>query len=696
MLQNSARNLVVVLLFVAIALVGVISSGNSNSSPLASTNIRQVTQSSRPGQVQVRLFDSVTGYGIEPKAMDAITIRSGLQEQKPQQIKEDNTISLAADQGVYDLTVAVEGYRPMITKISVEEVSTPVEILLDPVETPPEMKEEYINSLTRANVATVIGYLVDEQTGRPLAKAVVSLSNGTLRSKSNKRGFFVLQIPVEESYSKANEPVLKDIRFAKSGYTTEERQYVQAFPGQAMVYRIRLHPGDGINVIDERQHRSNAAAEWDGLPDQTDHPLTSDHNVVDSSNGVTKPEPEEPEASIQTSAVVVPSSIRVGTNCSSRTTCTGPVLTMSLDNYCKRSLSVEWTLSWDMNSLKAGAAAVRSYAAWFVDHPLSRSYDICNNTYCQSFNKDMTNPRSDVAVDETTGVVLVDASDRIVQSEHSRENNNSGCGNCFTGTGTTSPCISDTVCCGDYDARSHGRGMCQRGTQRWATGTKFGGNLPVPSGNEPKDWIWILKHYYPNYRIAGGDFSISTTPITLSIPRGSNATCRVDVQSLKGFSGQVNLSALNLPPGYASAFWTPASSVTVPQGGVATSTLVVLTNSNTSLGTFSITIKAVSGTLVKNKFLQWTITASDSRDEQAKQDMRNRAARDSRFRTALPETFGKDLNWTSDFELRWMAFNFAGNRIVIMNHARSKISGNRFTSFFDPDSQRWTDWQVAN
>ena len=192
-----------------------------------------------------------------------------------------------------------------------------------------------------------------------------------------------------------------------------------------------------------------------------------------------------------------------------------------------------------------------------------------------------------------------------------------------------------------------------------------------------------------------GDFSITTTPITLSVARGSNATCRVDVQSINGFSGQVSLSGLNFPPGYAGAFWTPTSSVTVPQGGVATATLVVQTNSNTSLGTFNITIKAVSGSLVKQKFLQWTITSADARDEQAKQDMRNRAARDWRFFASIPETFGKDLNWTSDFELRWMAFYFSGNRIVSMYHARAKASGTRFTSFFDPDTGRWTDWVLA-
>src|SRR5205085_726091 len=281
---------------------------------------------------------------------------------------------------------------------------------------------------------------------------------------------------------------------------------------------------------------------------------------------------------------------------------------MSLDSYCKRSLPAEWNRQWDTNSLKAGAVAIRSYAAWFVRHPISSRYDICDTNACQSFGN-TTSPSTDSAVDQTTGMVIIDG-DNIVQSEYSRENNNSGCGDCFTGT-TRTVCISDNVCCGDNDPQSHGRGMCQRGSQRWATGTKFNRSGPVPSGNELKDWIWILNHYYPAYRILGvpSDFSISTSPIVQPITRGSSASYTITIRSQNAFSSVVRLSALNLPSGYTSAFWSPSDSITVPPNGSATSTLFIYTGSNTSVGTFNITIKASSGSLSRQKFVQLIINS---------------------------------------------------------------------------------------
>jgi hypothetical protein len=83
-------------------------------------------------------------------------------------------------------------------------------------------------------------------------------------------------------------------------------------------------------------------------------------------------------------------------------------------------------------------------------------------------------------------------------------------------------------------------------------------------------------------------------------------------------------------------------------------------------------------------------------DDQARRDMIARAAQDSRFGLPIPSTFGSNLEWIPDFELRWMAFNVVGNRTAFVYQARHKPSGNRFTTYFDPDSGQQVPWEQSN
>ncbi|MFZ8833323.1 MAG: hypothetical protein ACO2O5_03845 [Candidatus Caldipriscus sp.] len=59
--------------------------------------------------------------------------------------------------------------------------------------------------------------------------------------------------------------------------------------------------------------------------------------------------------------------------------------------------------------------------------------------------------------------------------------NNCGCGDGYSGTGSSWLCILDTVCSGRA-CYGHGRGMCQWGSSRWA--------------NRGFTWKWINEHYY--------------------------------------------------------------------------------------------------------------------------------------------------------------------------------------------------------
>lgn len=186
-------------------------------------------------------------------------------------------------------------------------------------------------------------------------------------------------------------------------------------------------------------------------------------------------------------AQAAPSSIRVGRSCSCKSCST--VVTVSMETYVKRVLPAEWISSWHAESLKAGAITIRSYGAWYVYNPISSSFDICDNTCCQKYTTTQY-ASTDSAVNATAGIYLVDGAGNIGRAEYSAENNDSagrdGCGNCYT---TNKPsdgkCLSDSVCCG-YTQNGHGRGMCQWGSQRWAS-------------SRGMSHTWIVDHYFAAY-----------------------------------------------------------------------------------------------------------------------------------------------------------------------------------------------------
>jgi Stage II sporulation protein len=148
-----------------------------------------------------------------------------------------------------------------------------------------------------------------------------------------------------------------------------------------------------------------------------------------------------------------------------------------------------------------GAVAVRGYGAWHAEHPLTASYDTCDYEACEMYDPASTNSRTDAAVDATKGKVLVDQAGAIARSDYAAENNNAGCGDAKTGTNQPiAPCIPDVSCKGTAK-NGHGSGMCQLGSQRWATGKDHDDN-PVDGG--PETYDWILKHYYLSLTVGTG------------------------------------------------------------------------------------------------------------------------------------------------------------------------------------------------
>lgn len=155
----------------------------------------------------------------------------------------------------------------------------------------------------------------------------------------------------------------------------------------------------------------------------------------------------------------------------STSSCAGRVDVIPFEDYVKGVLPHEWIASWHVESLKAGAVAIRTYAAWWVRRGGKYECADLDDTSSSQVYKDERLARTDAAAEATRGIYVV-AGDKLVLAEYSAENGD-----------PTKHGVVEPHCTGR--ARDgHGRGTCQRGSQRWAS-------------RDGKTFDWIVTHYYP-------------------------------------------------------------------------------------------------------------------------------------------------------------------------------------------------------
>lgn len=97
------------------------------------------------------------------------------------------------------------------------------------------------------------------------------------------------------------------------------------------------------------------------------------------------------------------------------------------------------------------------------------------------------------------------------------------------------------------------------------------------------------------------DFSLSAAPASLTLTQGNIANTVITVNPLNGFAGSVNLSASGLPAGVAANF-NVASTTNM-------STLTFVANGTATVGSATITITGMSGSLSHNRTINVTVNA---------------------------------------------------------------------------------------
>lgn len=137
------------------------------------------------------------------------------------------------------------------------------------------------------------------------------------------------------------------------------------------------------------------------------------------------------------------------------------------------------------------------------------------------------------------------------------------------------------------------------------------GNQANNDGNTSGDYIYFT-FAQTQAAQATPDFQLAATPPSQTVAPGNNADYNLTLTPSSGFTGQIALSIAGLPTG-ATAIFNP-SSVNITDATAKSSTLSVMTSANTPVGTYPLTVTAISGSLQHTIIVSLKVFTSSSAD----------------------------------------------------------------------------------
>ncbi|MFA0961571.1 T9SS type A sorting domain-containing protein [Roseivirga sp. BDSF3-8] len=471
------------------------------------------------GGITFRVNDEFTGFRLKQA-----TIRVWQGKQLIEELPAPyGTATFSGSEGAYDFTIVAPGHEEMRTHFTLrgeESINADIQMSRPEGEGKPGREVNERRSAREREVTMVEGFVRDEDTGNPLWGVKVNLKGGV--ATTDESGYFKLEtVP-----GKRNENGLPDeteILLTKPGYRGYRIADFRPF-AEAFIFKIGMNKAgreDNGRVMDSRSDKIGIELDHEGNMGKTTDQQAYEERQQRKMDEITA------NSNGRIYFQAPPSSIRIGTGCSCRTSCSN-VVVYSLEDYVGSGVNDEWYPSWTPNSHRAGAVAYRTYGAYHVYNPVATNWDIVNNTCRQAWDSDVAQSTVDAAA--YTAGIMVEKNNSFFFAEYSSENNNSGCGNGYAGTGSSWPCIYDPLCSGRASF-GHGRGMCQFGTQFWS--------------QDGKDFAWICNHYYnPGSAYLTGPIEIQSGSLSAStVAPGSSTTITYNLRNYSTLQPRIMLGA---------------------------------------------------------------------------------------------------------------------------------------------------------
>ncbi len=228
----------------------VVDQGDATATIGGQTDQESLAQEKIPAgqsRLNMRFLDVGTGTAVIPDFVE-INLRGtggkGLRSTK-NDVADNGSLSVDLENGLYDITVRKAGYLPMSTFFDLKNNDLKVNFNLEPITEKEELSSQYITTLQRPDALVVVGYVVDDQSGKPLANVNVQPADKVAFAITDKNGFFQFHLPlpsVKESVAKRNK-----LYFQKEGYTTEVRSNFDIWPNGDMILQIRMRSGTGTH-----------------------------------------------------------------------------------------------------------------------------------------------------------------------------------------------------------------------------------------------------------------------------------------------------------------------------------------------------------------------------------------------------------------------------------------------------------------
>ena len=159
------------------------------------------------------------------------------------------------------------------------------------------------------------------------------------------------------------------------------------------------------------------------------------------------------------------------------------ILSLPMEEYLRGVVPAEMPALWPMQALKAQAIAARTYATYAINHRNHKQTDIGATTATQVYNPDMIHDRSDQAIRETAGMLILHQRQPI-QAFYSANCGGITKSNQLVWGGAPRPYLQPVDCENHGPKNGHGVGMCQNGARDMA--------------EQGDTYEHILHHYYTN------------------------------------------------------------------------------------------------------------------------------------------------------------------------------------------------------
>ncbi|MGI8772564.1 MAG: SpoIID/LytB domain-containing protein [Acidobacteriaceae bacterium] len=326
------------------------------------------------GRISLTAVDAASGFALSGARVGWAKIADSIPNPLPNaaMVNTSGIFDRYLAPGHYVFEITAHGYVTARTHFLILGNSTlQANIDLTGVNLPPELQPELVSRQLRPGLDFVHGFVVDEKTRHPLSGAEVRIGNEGSTTLTDGRGYFELYADAENGQEavRAEElPALGSITVKAPGYKSHVIDGLIFVPNSDSGLKVSLERGTGV-TREHIVHRPIEGGSQDNVNPSTVPPISkalSDwlggHGTAYllGPSGVVSPQ--------LASSILVPSSIRVGSDCPTSTTCT-TITRYDFETYVQDGLNGEWLAGWNAESLKAGAVAYRSYAAWYVQHP---------------------------------------------------------------------------------------------------------------------------------------------------------------------------------------------------------------------------------------------------------------------------------------------------------------------------------------